>query len=186
MEIKRVIKSTVPTKKQTKRFERKYLPEFVYGGMDGAITTFAVVSGVIGAALNSSVILILGFANLFADGFSMSIANYLSIKSKNELIKKPDKHPSKSALATFFSFLVIGFIPLLSFVVAAITKNSSIIRNQFTYSIILTAFSLLVIGWFRGEITQKHKLKSIFQTLIIGGVAALLAFGVGKFISTLV
>lgn len=173
-------------KKRTKRFERKYLPEFVYGGMDGAITTFAVVSGVIGASLNFTIVLILGFANLFADGFSMSIANYMSIKSKNELIKNPDKHPAKSALATFFSFLLIGVIPTLSFVVAFITKNPTIIENQFRYSAILTGLALLTVGWFRGEVTQKHKLKSAIETLVIGGIAALLAFAVGRFISLLV
>ena len=178
--------SDVLNKKRTKRFERKYLPEFVYGGMDGAITTFAVVSGVIGASLSSIIVLILGFANLFADGFSMSISNYLSIKSKNELIKNSGKHPAKSALATFFSFLLIGFIPMLSFVVAFITKNPAIIKNQFRYSIILTGLAFLTVGWFRGEVTQKHKFKSAIETLVIGAIAALLAFAVGRFISVLV
>ena len=68
--------------KYAKSVERKYLPEFVYGGIDGSVTTFAIVSGVIGATLNSSVVLILGFANLFADGFSMAISNYLSTQSR--------------------------------------------------------------------------------------------------------
>ena len=107
----------------TKRLERKYLPEFVYGGMDGSITTFAVVSGVIGASLSSVVVLALGFANLFADGFSMAVSHYFAIKSRNELIKKQEKHPMKGAAATFFSFLFIGLIPLLSFVIAAIQKS---------------------------------------------------------------
>jgi hypothetical protein len=50
----------------------KYFGDFIFGGLDGIITTFAVVSGVVGANLGSNVILILGLANLFADGFSMS------------------------------------------------------------------------------------------------------------------
>ncbi len=62
----------------------KYLGEFVYGGIDGCITTFAVVAGSVGAGLNSSIIIILGFANLLADGFSMSIGAYLSKKSERD------------------------------------------------------------------------------------------------------
>jgi VIT1/CCC1 family predicted Fe2+/Mn2+ transporter len=61
-----------------------YLREFVYGGIDGAVTTFAVVAGAVGANLDISIIIILGFANLFADGFSMSIGAYLSSKSEKE------------------------------------------------------------------------------------------------------
>lgn len=57
---------------------RHDLSEFVYGGMDGSVTTFAVVSGATGAGFSSDVILILGFANLFADGLSMSFGSYLS------------------------------------------------------------------------------------------------------------
>ena len=64
------------------------IEDFVYGGTDGAITTFAVVSGAFGASLSISVILILGFANLLADGFSMSIGNYLSRRTNKEYIEK--------------------------------------------------------------------------------------------------
>ncbi|MBK8561847.1 MAG: VIT1/CCC1 transporter family protein [Saprospiraceae bacterium] len=59
-----------------------YLPEFVYGGMDGIVTTFAVVAGAAGAGLDSSVVIILGFANLIADGFSMSVGSYLANRSE--------------------------------------------------------------------------------------------------------
>lgn len=58
-----------------------WVTDFVYGGIDGAVTTFAVVAGVEGASLSVPIILILGFANLFADGFSMSIGKYLSDKT---------------------------------------------------------------------------------------------------------
>ncbi len=66
----------------------KYLPEFVYGGIDGLVTTFAVVAGATGANLNLDVVLILGFANLFADGFSMSVGAYLANKSEHDNYKK--------------------------------------------------------------------------------------------------
>ncbi|MBD3330785.1 hypothetical protein GF354_04625 [Candidatus Peregrinibacteria bacterium] len=65
-----------------------WLRDFVYGGIDGAVTTFAVVAGVEGAALNLPIILILGFANLFADGFSMASGKYLSDKAQCELQEK--------------------------------------------------------------------------------------------------
>lgn len=64
--------------------EHQYIGDLVYGGLDGIITTFAVVSGVAGAALSTSVVLILGLANLLADGFSMAVGAYLSSKSERE------------------------------------------------------------------------------------------------------
>lgn len=69
------------------RFQN-YLGEFVYGGIDGAVTTFAVVAGSVGANLSSSVILILGFANLLADGLSMAIGAYLSTRSEKDNYEK--------------------------------------------------------------------------------------------------
>lgn len=70
-----------------RRFE-KYLPEIVYGSIDGIVTTFAVVAGSAGADLGISIVLILGMANLFADGLSMSIGSYLSKKSEQDNYNK--------------------------------------------------------------------------------------------------
>ena len=67
------------------------IENFVYGAIDGAVTTFAIVTGVIGASLSPSIIVILGFANLLADGFSMAIGNYLAIKTQNEFIQRERK-----------------------------------------------------------------------------------------------
>lgn len=65
-----------------------HFEDFTYGSIDGAVTTFAVVAGVIGASLSPSIVLILGFANLFGDGFSMAIGNYLASKAHKEYIEK--------------------------------------------------------------------------------------------------
>ena len=128
--------------------ERKYLPEFVYGAIDGIVTTFAIVAGAFGASLSSTVILILGFANLFADGFSMAMSNYLSTKSEKELNKmhkhKHQKEPRKTALATFVAFVIIGFIPLISFVLALFIPLIN--ENKFLYSTILTGFAFVIVG----------------------------------------
>ena len=63
---------------------QNYLRDFVYGGIDGAVTTFAVVAGTIGAELSTNIILILGAANLFADGFSMAASNFLGTRAEHE------------------------------------------------------------------------------------------------------
>jgi len=62
----------------------KYLKSIIYGGLDGTITTFAAAAGVAGASLSAGVVLIVGLANLLADGLSMSIGDYLSSKSEGE------------------------------------------------------------------------------------------------------
>ena len=61
-----------------------YLRDWVYGGIDGAVTTFAIVTGVVGANLSVRVIIILGVANLIADGFSMAASNYVGTKTEHD------------------------------------------------------------------------------------------------------
>ncbi len=61
-----------------------YLRDFVYGGIDGAVTTFAIVAGAVGASLPTRVVLILGVANLLADGFSMAAANFSGTRTEIE------------------------------------------------------------------------------------------------------
>jgi len=67
---------------------QNYLRDWIYGGIDGAVTTFAVVSGVVGARLSPWVILVMGFANLFADGFSMAASNFLGTRAEHEDLKR--------------------------------------------------------------------------------------------------
>jgi VIT1/CCC1 family predicted Fe2+/Mn2+ transporter len=64
--------------------QNSYLRDWIYGGIDGAVTTFAIVAGVVGADLSASVILVLGLANLLADGFAMAAGNYTSTKSEHD------------------------------------------------------------------------------------------------------
>ena len=61
-----------------------YLSDFIYGAIDGAVTTFAVVAGVEGASLDESVVIILGAANLIADGFSMAVSNFLGSRAERQ------------------------------------------------------------------------------------------------------
>jgi VIT1/CCC1 family predicted Fe2+/Mn2+ transporter len=163
--------------KQT--IQKKYLPEFVYGGMDGAVTTMAIISGAVGASLSSAIILIMGFANLIADGFSMAVANYFSTKSESELTKTNNysKKPIKTGIATFISFILIGLIPLLSFILAFFIPW--IEERKFLISIILTGTALMTVGFVKGSILEKNKFKSSIESLAIGGIAAFLAYLVG-------
>jgi vacuolar iron transporter family protein len=66
------------------KFHGSYLRDWIYGGIDGTVTTFAIVAGVVGADLSASVLLILGFANLLADGFAMAASNYTGTKSEHD------------------------------------------------------------------------------------------------------
>jgi len=163
-----------------------YLAEFVYGATDGTITTFAIMAGAVGASLDSGVILVLGFANLLADGFSMAVSNYLSTKSQRDLDKDSEnpKKPLKTAFATFFSFVLIGFIPLLSFTFAFL--NSFLEENKFKVSVILTSLAFVIIGLVKGVATGKNKTFSSFETLLVGGIAATIAFVVGYLLRGLV
>ena len=68
--------------------QQSYLRDFVYGAIDGAVTTFAVVSGVARAGLPAGIVVILGGANLIGDGFSMAAGNYLGTRAEDQLLAK--------------------------------------------------------------------------------------------------
>ena len=166
-----------------------YLGEFVYGAIDGAVTTFAVVAGAAGAALSPAVVLILGFANLFADGFSMAMSNFLSTKAKIEVSAKrghahPEITPWKTALVTFTSFLVIGFVPLMSYVGGAFFEP--IHKNQFEIAIALTAIAFLTVGAVKAHVVRTKAFASSMQTLMLGGTAAAIAYIVGVALKSIV
>lgn len=155
---------------------KEYLPQFVYGGIDGIVTTFAVVSGSAGASLSPQVVLILGFANLFADGFSMSIGAYMAEKSDH----REGKNALKVGLATFISFFIVGFIPLTVYVLKFFFNLKT--NNDFLYSSLSTSLGFLLIGLARKKVEPKNKFV-IIQTILLGVIASVVAYLVGEFLN---
>ena len=223
-----------------------YFEDFIYGSIDGAVTTFAIVAGVVGASLSTNIILILGFANMFADGFAMAIANYQASKAHNEYVEmkrkreeweidnqreqeeqeirdiykkkgftaeileeivrmitsrrkvwvdtmmreelglvENDKTPLHSALSTFVGFNVVGLIPLIPFLVfysIGIETNS----EAFYLSVIFTGIAFFMVGLIKGKIVKKPLISSGMYTLIIGAIAASVAYFVGYSLNLLI
>ena len=94
---------------------KNILPAIVYGGSDGAVTTFSVMAGAAGAGLDPRIIIILGCANLASDGFSMASADFLSEESK---AGSNEKKSFSQAVVTFIAFSLVGLIPLIPFLLA--------------------------------------------------------------------
>ncbi len=215
-----------------------YLRDFVYGGIDGAVTTFAVVSGVAGAGLSPGIVVILGLANLVGDGFSMAASNFLGSRADLQLLEQAraaehlhieiypegereeirqifaakgfsgddleraveiitDDHsrwvdtmlteelglsltkrsPMKAALATIVAFVVIGFIPLLAFVVAAFSTD--LVARPYAVSTVLTACAFFTVGAIKSTFVEQKWYWAGMETLTVGGLAPALAFAVG-------
>ncbi|WP_050603145.1 VIT1/CCC1 transporter family protein [Ruegeria sp. 6PALISEP08] len=212
---------------------RGVLRDVVYGGIDGSVTTFAIVAGVAGAGLSPFVIVALGLANVLADGFSMAAGNYSGTKAELDNIRRiraieeshialypdgereevreilaqkglsgivlneataeitssrenwinlmiegeyglgsVDPHPMKAALATFFAFLVAGMIPLLPFLAS--------VPSAFAMSAWMTMGVFFAIGALKSRWSLAPWWRSGMETLLIGGLAALIAYLVGS------
>ena len=221
-----------------------YLGEFVYGGIDGCVTTFAVVAGSVGAGLDSAVIIILGFANLLADGFAMSVGAYLSTKTEKDNYRKykirelesdkqdpnykkvrithvfkslgykeqalnvvvdqvtkdsdrwidivlkeemkiipENKSPLKIGGVTYFSFILIGIIPLLIYVIDFIFPIKG---DLFVIASVLTGLGFLIIGWLKAYVNNTRISKGIIETLALGAVAAIVAYFIGDFLESII
>lgn len=156
----------------------RYIPEFVYGGFDGTVTTFAVVAGAVGARLSVAVILILGLANLVADGFSMSVGAYLSAKSGVE-----SRSPLKIGIATFLSFGVMGTLPLSIYLWHFWMPFSG---NLFWIACLITGATFIIIGSVKAYITNGSVLRGVTETLLLGAAAAGIAFYIGEWLAGLV
>lgn len=112
--------------------QHSYLGDFVLGAIDGPVTTFAIVSGVWGAGFSTRVAIVLGLANVIADGFSMAVSNYFKTKSDHELVEKArrieelhiEKHPAGEREEVRQIFQAKGFEgELLDRIIETITEN---------------------------------------------------------------
>lgn len=162
-----------------KKIIQKYLPEFVYGSVDGVVTTVAIITGAVGAGLSASVIFILGMANVLADGFSMGSSNYLASISEQNLEGETlnTKQPMREGLVTFGSFVAVGLLPILPFFISVLVPAFG--QYDVWASLGLAMLSFVGIGYVGARVTKTSRFKNILRTVFVGGVAALISFLVG-------
>jgi VIT1/CCC1 family predicted Fe2+/Mn2+ transporter len=152
----------------------KYLPDIIFGANDGIVTTLAVVSGVVGAALSTTVILVLGFANLFADGISMGASNVLSRRSETNNQALPTLAVAANhGVATFIGFVAAGIVPLLAYLLPWFDGA------RFMAATVLALATLFAVGAARAFFTDRGWFASGLEMLSIGALAAAVAYGVG-------
>lgn len=152
---------------------RTYLPELIYGANDGVVTTLAIIAGVFGAQLSAQVVLVLGFANLLADGFSMGASNVLSERSKPREHRPGLRDASRNGIATFIGFVLAGIIPLSAYILPVFSKA------PFMAALVLAAATLFLVGAGRALFSDRGALQAGLEMLLIGSAAGLVAYGVG-------
>lgn len=162
------------------KYFTNYLSEFVYGGTDGLITTYSVISGSVGGELARNVILILGISNVLSDGYSMGISRYLSSQTEIAQGILSNKDATKSAIATFLFFVLIGMVPILPFIFYVKEYSKTI-------SFIFASIMFYVIGYTKGSLveTDQSPYKKGFITFLMGTSASAISYSVGKFVNAL-
>jgi|SRR5205085_10216817 len=157
---------------------RHYIRDLVYGANDGIITTFAVVAGVAGGALPNQAVVVVGAANLFADGLSMGVGNLLAIRAHESALAseqrpREETEPLRHATATFLAFVVAGAVPLLPYV------NPMGHGSHLAPSAVLTACALFGVGAARALVTTDRWWRAGLEMLLMGALVAVTAYGAG-------
>ena len=211
--------------------DHSYLGDGVLGAIDGTVTTFAIVAGTSGAGLGGGVALVLGLANVFADGFSMAVGNFMKARADREIVNRArriEEHhvevhpegereeirqifsrkgfsgealdtavevitddrkrwidtmiteelglpletpdPMRAAWTTFIAFVVAGLVPLVPIAFTV---------GFFWISSALAAVTFLVIGVVNGWVTRRPRGRAALESLLVGGGAAVVAYGIG-------
>jgi vacuolar iron transporter family protein len=157
---------------------RHYIRELVYGANDGLITTFAVVAGVSGGRLPHRAILIIGTANLLADGLSMAVGNYQAIRAHEGVLAASDEpeeepFPARHALMTFTAFVIAGAVPLLPYAAGVLPARA------FPLSLALTLLMLFSVGASRAVVSTVAWWKAGLDMLWLGVAVAAVAYAAG-------
>jgi VIT1/CCC1 family predicted Fe2+/Mn2+ transporter len=161
-----------------------YIRDIVYGANDGIVTTFAIVAGVTGGTLAPATVLVLGAANLLADGLSMGVGNYLGIRSDERVreaqqLPELEAFPVRHGLATFVAFVTAGAIPLTPYMLPGST-------NRFAASTILSLLVLFVVGAARARVGAGSWWTNGLEMLGLGAIVGAAAYGAGAIVADLV
>lgn len=165
----------------SKTLSPNFLRAAVYGATDGIITTFAIVAGVAGAGMSTNVVVVLGIANMIADGFSMGVSDYLGEESARKAAHKRLSRLWGTGLITFIAFVIAGTLPLAPYF---IDLTGVILPDDmlFPLSIIATISTLFIVGALRTVFINGSWLRNALEMLTIGSIAAAIAYFAGYFV----
>ena len=158
----------------------KYLKGAVLGASDGIVTTFAVVAGVVGAGFATEIIIVLGIANMVADGISMAIGDFLGERSIARMHNTAGAD-GKTSVITFVSFILAGSLPLIPYVIMLFGFEIAK-ENQFILSIIATMTAMFCVGSLRTYVIKGNWLRNGIEMLLVGSIAAVAAYTLGAYI----
>jgi VIT1/CCC1 family predicted Fe2+/Mn2+ transporter len=166
-------------------FARHYIRDLVYGANDGIITTFAVVAGVTGGSLSQVAVLVVGAANLAADGVAMGVGNLLAIRAHESALvadgrPEEETYPWKHGAATLVAFVGAGTVPLLPYMMPVAEGQ------RLSWSVLLTMASLFGVGVARAAVTRDRWWRTGLEMLLLGGVVAIAAYGAGALVAATV
>ena len=169
-------------------FTPKLLRAGVYGANDGIITTFAVVAGVAGAGMSPEVVIVLGIANMVADGISMGVGDYLGEASEQRLRRRLGKESDdekmwETGLVTFATFVLAGVFPLVPYLVTWLVGD---VGEVFGWSRLCAGLALFGVGASRTWLTGGSVWRNGLEMLALGGCAGLVAYGLGYWVEGLV
>ena len=161
-----------------------YIGDLIYGTNDGLLTSYAIVAGVSGGALSSTAVLIVGIANLFADGLSMGVGNFLSIRARESARERQDlpeeeANPARHGMATFLAFVVAGAIPLVPYVVPGL-------GHRFLLASALALVAQFAVGALRSLVTASRWWVSGLEMLGLGVLVAVVAYATGAGVAAIV
>jgi vacuolar iron transporter family protein len=175
------------------RIPDRYLKGAVLGASDGIVTTFAVVAGVVGAGFATEIIIVLGIANMVADGISMAIGDFLGERSITRMhennggkkTRKASYNEGVTSIITFISFIVAGTLPLLPYL--AILFGVNILQeSQFLLSVVATLTAMFFVGSLRTYIIKGNWLRNGLEMLFVGSIAAIAAYTLGAYIENFI
>eukprot|EP01137_Pigoraptor_chileana_P016979 Opistho-2@6152 len=152
----------------------EYIKAIVFGGLDGIVTTFAVVVAAVAAGMSRDTLLILGFANLL-DIMMMEELGIMPISA--------EQAPWKSAAFTFGAFIVFGGVPMLAYICAGDYKKEGALDTVFWIAVALFCISLFGLGAYKGVVSNSGWLKSGMIMLINGGITTAGAYFIGDQLS---
>ena len=164
---------------------RHYIRDLVYGANDGIITTFAVVAGVAGGSLSTAAVLVVGAANLAADGVAMGVGNLLAIRAHESALAadgRPEEetYPWKHGAATLVAFVTAGAVPLLPYMLPPGAGG------RLFWSAACTMAALFGVGVARAAVTRDRWWRTGAEMLLLGGIVAVAAYGAGALVAALV